>query len=144
MLRELYGSLTPPWDTAPGQFNQHDRAALAHFARDMPALSGLVGHYLQIHNVLDEFSGPSGPWVLFNLDFEIRDDALAPFPYLHAFYRDFISRVEAESVITRQRGSPMGARGIKSGPDHRHVHFAPWDAHADGPRATAGGSALPA
>ena len=58
LQREIYGSLTPPWDAAPGQFNQHDRAALARFARDMPALSGLVGHYLQIHNVLDEFDRP--------------------------------------------------------------------------------------
>ena len=115
LQREIYGSLTPPWDTAPGQFNQHDRAALARFARDMPALSDLVSHYLLIHNVLDEFAGPSGPWVLFNLDFEIRDDALAPFPYLHAFYRDFVSRVEAESVISDNAGHQWVRVGLNQG-----------------------------
>jgi len=104
LQREIYGSLSPPWDAAPGEFNQHDRAAIARFSRDLPALWNLAGHYLQIHNLVDEFDDASGPWVLFNLDAEIRDDALAPYPYLQAFYRDFISRTEAKLMVSDDLG----------------------------------------
>ncbi|MGO9059506.1 MAG: hypothetical protein ACLQU2_19310 [Candidatus Binataceae bacterium] len=104
LQREIYGSLSPPWDAAPGQFNQHDRAAIARFSRDLPGLWGLAGHYLQIHNLVDEFDDASGSWVLFNLDAEIRDDALAPYPYLHTFYRDFISRTEAKLMVSDDLG----------------------------------------
>jgi hypothetical protein len=115
LMREVYGSLEAPWDAGPGRFNQHDRAALARFARDMPALAGLVGHYFHIYNVLDEFSGPTAPWVLLNLNAEIRDDALAPFPYLYDFYRDFVRRVEAETVITDGAGRQWLRMGLNHG-----------------------------
>ncbi len=103
-LRQIYGTLAPPWDERPGVFNQHDRAATARFTRDMPALSARVDHYFRINNLMDEFSDSAGPWVLFNLDLEIRDEALAPFPHLRAFYQAVASRVEAESVTRDERG----------------------------------------
>jgi hypothetical protein len=37
--REIRGTLAPPWDSRPGIFNQHDRAALAELRRDLPATS---------------------------------------------------------------------------------------------------------
>ena len=39
-----------------------------------------------------------------NLDAEIRDDALAPYPHLLAFYRDFISRTEAKLMVSDDLG----------------------------------------
>lgn len=115
LMREIYGSLAPPWDTTLGQFNEHDRAAMARFARDMPALSGLVGHYLEIHNVLDEFDDRSGPWVTFNLDANIRDDALVPFPYLHDFYRQLWSRLELRWMVTDDTGHEWLRVGLNRG-----------------------------
>ncbi len=103
-LAEIYGTLAPPWDEHPGVFNGHDRAAMARFARDMPALSARVDHYFRINNLIDEFSNAAGPWVLFNLDAEIRDAALAPFPHLRAFYQAFANRVEAQSVTRDEQG----------------------------------------
>jgi len=103
-LGEIYGTLAPPWDEQPGVFNQHDRAAMARFTRDMPVLSARVDHYFRINNLMDEFNNAAGPWVLFNLNLEIRDEALAPYPHLRAFYQGFASRVEAQSVTRDERG----------------------------------------
>ena len=99
MLTEVYGDLAPPWDSAPGAFNQHDSAALARFARDFPAFAERVGHYLIMNNVVDELADRDGPFVLFNLDASVREEALAPFPHLRAFYRSVAPLVDAEVIV---------------------------------------------
>lgn len=110
-LREIYGTMAPPWDEKPGLFNQHDQAALARLQRDLPATSERLRHYLKIHNLLDEFDGPSGPWMLFNLDAQVREAALAPFPHLLAFWRQAARRIDVQTVIR----DTMGRRWLLSG-----------------------------
>ena len=86
-LRQCYGDLHGPWDVEPGSFNRHDRAALDRIRRDMPDLSAQLHRYFRVSNVVDEFAGgPAGPDVLFNLEFQVRDGALAKFPHLEGFY----------------------------------------------------------
>jgi hypothetical protein len=104
-LTQIHGNLKAPWDTAPGQFNDHDRAALARFHREMPALAAKLDHYLIFHNVLDEFDGPGGPIVLFNADVEVRMDALEAYPHLYAFYRKVAPVLVAESAIEDSAGN---------------------------------------
>ncbi len=104
-MREVRGDLRTPWDTAPGTFNHHDEAALARFRRDMPALAASLEHYLKFSNVLDEFDGGGDPIVLFNLDADVREDALKPLPNLYKFYRRLAQAVTAESAILDQRGN---------------------------------------
>jgi hypothetical protein len=104
ILRQIRGDLRPPWDTAPGRFNRHDQASLARFHRDMPALAAKLDHFVEFHNVLDEFDSPSGPIVLFNLDCEIRTDALKPFPHLYDFYSKLAPVLEAQSSLTDGHG----------------------------------------
>lgn len=113
--REIYGTLAPPWDEKPGVFNRHDRAALARLQRDLPATSERLEHYLKIHNLLDEFAGPSGPWVLFNFDAEVREAALAPFPHLHAFWREVAGRVDAQTVVRDETGRRWLLSGFHRG-----------------------------
>jgi hypothetical protein len=113
--REIRGTLAPPWDKRAGIFNQHDRAALARMRRDLPATSERIEHYLVIHNLLDEFSGPSGPWVLFNLDAEVKEDALAPFPHLQDFWREMTGGVDAETEIYDETGHRWIVTGFHRG-----------------------------
>ncbi len=87
VLRETYGDLKPPWDTMPGQFNHHDRALRERFRRDLPAVDAWLGRYFESRNLVDEFDGPGGPWVLFNLRAGIKEDSLKPFAHLYQFYR---------------------------------------------------------
>ncbi len=103
-LRRVYGDLKLPWDTVPGKFNHHDDAALARFKRDMPALYERIAHYVTLTNVVDEFGGPDGPYVLFNLAGEIKPEALKPFANLYRFYRRVIPTVRADSAITDKEG----------------------------------------
>ncbi|HEV3113398.1 MAG TPA: hypothetical protein VGY99_23170 [Candidatus Binataceae bacterium] len=113
--REIYGTMAPPWDEKPGVFNHHDRAAIARLRRDLPATSERLGHYLTIHNLLDEFNGPSGPWMLFNLDAEVREAALAPFPHLDAFWREAAGRVDAQTVVRDEAGRRWLLSGFHRG-----------------------------
>jgi len=103
-LREIFGTLAPPWDTKAGDFNEHDRAALSRVARDMPALSEQLDRYLLINNLLDEFVDANGPYVLYNLDVQFRDEALADFPHFRAFYRSLTERVTGISVARDVNG----------------------------------------
>jgi hypothetical protein len=99
-LRQCYGDLEGPWDNAIGHFNQHDRAAIRRLRHDMPELSALLHRYFVITNVLDEFGGGrTGPEVLFNLKFAIRQSALAQFPHLERFYAKIGPRVRARIVF---------------------------------------------
>jgi hypothetical protein len=120
ILREVRGDLRPPWDTAPGQFNHHDQAALARLRRDMPTVAARLDHYFEFHNVLDEFDGGArGPIVLFNLDAEVRPAALEPFPHLYDFYRKVAPTLVAESAITDARGNYW----MRTQFDRGHIHI---------------------
>jgi hypothetical protein len=105
LLREIHGDLQPPWDTAPGEFNQHDRALLTRLHQQMPAFSERLEHYLKIDNLIDEFDAPGGPVVLFNLDAEVKPDSLKPFPHLDRFYRKLASALHAQSAILDAHGN---------------------------------------
>ncbi|MFZ0889624.1 MAG: hypothetical protein WA005_14320, partial [Candidatus Binataceae bacterium] len=102
--REVYGTLKPPWDSKPGVFNDHDRAMIARFRRDLPALAAKLDDYLEIDNVLDEFSDSKSPYVLYNFDGRVREDSLRPFPHLHAFYHRLASQVFAENIVDDSHG----------------------------------------
>ena len=104
-LRQIHGDLKAPWDTAPGEFNHHDSAALARFHHEMPAFAAKLDHYLVFHNVLDEFDGAGGPTVLFNADVEVRMDALKAYPHLYEFYRKIAPVLVAESAIQDAAGN---------------------------------------
>lgn len=118
LLRETYGDLRPPWDAAPGQYNQHDRANQARFERDLPAFAAKLRHYLDFHNIVDELAGPDGPLVLFNLDATIREEALKPYRHLYKFYRSVAPRLEVESVIDDLQGHQWMRAGFTRGRIH--------------------------
>ncbi len=118
-LREFHGDLKPPWDIAPGKFNHHDRAGLDRFRRQMPHLAAKFDHYFKFNNLLDEFSSPAGPIVLFNVDMEVRLDALKKYPLLYDFYRKVVPAVVAKSDIVDAHGNYW----MREGFDHGHIHF---------------------
>jgi len=118
-LRELHGDLKPPWDSAPGAFNHHDRAALDRFHREMPRLAAKFDHYFKFNNLLDEFNSPAGPIVLFNVDAEVRQDALKKYPLLYDFYRKLVPAVTAKSEILDSRGNYW----MREAFDHGHIRW---------------------
>src|SRR5260370_5931916 len=85
-LSEFHGDLKPPWDSAPGKFNHHDRAAMDRFHHQMPNLAAKFDHYFKFNNLLDEFDSPSGPVVLFNVAMQVRLDPLKKYPLLYALF----------------------------------------------------------
>ncbi len=117
-LREVYGDLNPPWDSAPGAFNHHDRAALDRFHRQMPHLAAKFDHFFKFDNLLDEFNSPAGPIVLLNLDAEVRQDALKKYPLLYDFYRKVVSDVTKSAILDSH-----GNFWMREGFDHGHLHF---------------------
>ncbi|HVN27081.1 MAG TPA: hypothetical protein VMT64_01270 [Candidatus Binataceae bacterium] len=134
ILRETRGDLAPPWDTAPGHFNHHDRAALDRMKRDLPHFWGQVEHYVDLKNYLDEFDSPSGPYVLFNVDATIKEQALKPFPHLYSFYHKVVPAVSGETAIYDSHGHYW----MRNGFDHgrititfmlRHGMLTPFDDH---------------
>jgi hypothetical protein len=118
-LREFHGDLKPPWDTAPGKFNHHDAAGMARFHRQMPHLAAKFDHYFKFNNLLDEFNSPAGPIVLFNVDMEVRLDALKKYPLLYDFYRKVVPAVVAKSDILDTHGNYW----MREAFDHGHIHF---------------------
>jgi hypothetical protein len=94
-------------------------AAWDRLRRDLPATSERLNHYLKIHNMLDEFADSSGPWVLFNLDAEVRDAALSPFPHLQAFWRELARGLDTQTVIRDRRGR----RWMLSGFHYGHIRL---------------------
>jgi len=118
-LREVHGDLKPPWDAAPGKFNHHDRAALDRFHRQMPHLAAKFDHYFKFNNLLDEFNSPAGPIVLFNVDAEVRLDALKKYPLLYDFYRKLVPAVTAKSEILDLRGNYWMRESFA----HGHISF---------------------
>ncbi len=117
MLREFHGDLKPPWDSAPGTFNHHDRAFLDRFHRQMPHLAAKFDHYFKFNNLLDEFNSPAGPVVLFNVDAEVRLDALKKYPLLYDFYRKVVPAVTAKSEIFDSHGNYWFCESF----DHGHI-----------------------
>jgi len=117
MLREFHGDLKPPWDTKPGVYNHHDRAAMDRFHRQMPHLAAKFDHYFKFNNLLDEFNSPTGPVVLFNTDAEVRLDALKKYPLLFDFYRKVVPAVTAKSEIVDAHGNYW----LREAFDHGHV-----------------------
>jgi len=118
-VREFHGDLKPPWDSAPGKFNHHDRAALDRFHRQMPHLAAKFDHYFKFNNLLDEFNSPAGPIVLFNVDMEVRMDALKKYPLLYDFYLKVVPAVIAKSDILDTHGNYWMHEAF----DHGHIHF---------------------
>jgi hypothetical protein len=116
-LREFHGDLKPPWDTAPGAFNHHDRAAMDRFHRQMPHLAAKFDRYFKFNNLLDEFNSPAGPIVLFNVDAEVRVDALKKYPLLYDFYRKLVPAVTAKSAIVDAHGNNLLLEAF----DHGHI-----------------------
>jgi hypothetical protein len=112
---EIYGSMAPPWDGLPGVFNQHDHAALGRLQRDLPATAELLNSYFKIYNLLDEFSGPFGPWVLVNLAAAIRPDAMTPFPHLRRFWLDAARHLAVDVVVRDERGRRWIIAGLHRG-----------------------------
>jgi hypothetical protein len=113
--REIYGTMSAPWDGKQGVFNQHDQAMMARVQRDLPATLKRLNHYLKFNNLLDEFHGPSGPWVLVNIKAEVRDDALAPFPHLRTFWHEAAGHLEMESVVRDEQGRRWLLAGVHRG-----------------------------
>ena len=117
ILRELHGDLKPPWDSAPGTFNHHDRAGMDRFHRQMPHLAAKFDHYFKFNNLLDEFNSPAGPIVLFNSNAEVRLDALKKYPLLYDFYRKVVPAVTAKFEIVDSHGNYW----LREAFDHGHV-----------------------
>ncbi len=113
--REIDGTMAPPWDEKPGVFNQHDQAFMARLQRDLPATAQRLNHYLNFYNILDEFSSPSGPWVLVNVEAEVREDALAPYPYLRTFWREVAGYLDVQTVVRDAQGRRWFVTGIHQG-----------------------------
>lgn len=85
-IGETYGDMCAPWDTDRGRYNHHDAASRERFRRDLPSVDAKLQHYFNFNNVLDEFDGPGGPWVLFNFIGEVKPDALKKYEHLYKFY----------------------------------------------------------
>jgi len=133
-LRYDHGDLKAPWDTVAGEFNHHDRAALELFHRQTPHIAAVCDRYADYRNILDEFDSPSGPVVLFNLDFDVRRDALEKYPHLKKFFDQLADSVSARSAIT----DPQGNFWAKFAFDHGRIRvtfmdrsglLAPFDAN---------------
>jgi len=105
LLRFAHGDLKAPWDTEPGVYNHHDRAFHEWFHAELPTFSARVEHYLSFRNVLDEFSGGGDPYVLVNLDAELKPESLKPFPELYEFYRSIGPAVVAKTDVTDTHGN---------------------------------------
>ncbi len=117
ILTAVYGTLAPPWDTAPGIYNRHDDAARERFRRDLPALDDKFHQYFKYDNILDEFDGPGGPYVLFNFAAEVRSDALKKFPDLHKFYEEVAPAVTTTVEVLDDKDHYW----MRSGFDHGRV-----------------------
>jgi hypothetical protein len=116
-LTEVYGNLAPPWDAGPGVYNQHDAAARDRFRRDLPTLDDKFHQYFKYDNILDEFAGAGGPYVLFNFAGEVRSEALKKFPALDKFYAEVAPAVTAEVDVLDEKH----AYWMRSGFDHGKV-----------------------
>ena len=118
-FRETYGDLKPPWDSAPGSFNRHDKAAMDRFHRQMPHFAATLDRYFKFDNVLDEFNSAAGPIVLLNMDIEVRQDALKKYPKLYEFYRKLKPAVTENSAISDAHNNFW----MRTGFDRGHIRL---------------------
>jgi hypothetical protein len=118
-LRETYGDLKPPWDSAAGAFNSHDKAALDRFHRAMPHLAAKYDEYFKFDNVLDEFNSAAGPVVLLNIDAEIRQDAFKKYPKLYEFVVKLKQAVTETSALTDAHNNFW----MRTGFDRGHIRM---------------------
>jgi hypothetical protein len=118
-IAETHGDQEGLWDVRQGEFNSHDREALARLRCDAPKLSERLAHYFEIRNFLDEFSTPAGPLVLVNIDARVRTEALKPYPDLSLFYNRLAQRVTIDSSIIDQREN----RWLFAGFDHGRIRL---------------------
>jgi hypothetical protein len=118
-LSEIHDDQEGPWDVRQGEFNSHDRRALARLRLDAPKLAERLAHYFEIRNLLDEFSTSEGPFVLVNIDARVRKEALKPYPELSLFYNRFAPVVTIDSKIIDQDGN----RWILAGFDHGRIRL---------------------
>jgi len=114
-LTEVYGDLAPPWNTAPGVYNRHDVAARDRFRRDMPTVDNKFHEYFKYNNILDEFDGPAGPYVLFNFAGEVQPDALKKFPDLYKFYGDIAPALTAQVDVLDEKNDYWMRNGFDHG-----------------------------
>ncbi len=115
MLPEIYGDLAPPWDTAPGAYNHHDVASRERFRRDMPTVDDKFHEYFKYYNILDEFDGPGGPYVLFNFAGDVQPDALKKFPDLYKFYSDIAPTLTAQVDVLDEKNHYWMRNGFNHG-----------------------------
>lgn len=103
-IGETYGDLRAPWDTERGIYNRHDAASRERFRRDLPALDAKLQYYFKFDNILDEFDGLGGPWVLFNFIGELRTDSLKKYEHLYRFYTRIAPMVRIGFDVTDGKG----------------------------------------
>ncbi len=115
MLTEVYGDLAPPWDTAPGAYNHHDVAARERFRREMPTIDDKFHQYFKYFNILDEFDGAGGPYVLFNFAGEVQPEAFKKFPALYKFYGDVAPTLTAEVEVLDEKNHYWMRNGFDHG-----------------------------
>ena len=115
MLTETYGDLRPPWDSAPGKYNQHDIASRNRFRRELPTVDDKFHEYLTYENILDEFDGPSGPYVLFNFVGEVKYDALKKYTDLYKFYADVGPALTTQMDLMDAKGNYWMRAGFDRG-----------------------------
>jgi hypothetical protein len=115
MFGETYGSLQPPWDTKPGEFNNHDAASVQRFRRDLATLDDKFHEYLHYDNILDEFDGPGGPYVLFNFSAHIKTDALKKYSNLLKFYEEVAPTLTTQMDLVDGNGNYWMRTGFDRG-----------------------------
>ena len=115
ILTEVYGDLAPPWDASPGTYNRHDEAARERFRRELPAFDDKLHEYFKYDNILDEFDGPQGPYVLFNFIGEVRVETFKKYPDLYKFYKDIAPAVTAQADIVDEKGNYWMRSGFDRG-----------------------------
>jgi hypothetical protein len=117
LISECRGDLEPPWNSAPGIFDHHDKAALARIHRDLPRFAAKIDETIEFHNLLDEFDSPDGAYVLANVDAVIRPGALKKYPLFERFWNQVSAVVETNAAIL----DPRGHYWLRSGIDHGHI-----------------------
>jgi hypothetical protein len=115
LLTETYGDLTPPWDTAPGKYNQHDIASRNRFRRELPTVDDKFHEYFTYENILDEFDGPGGPYVLFNFVGEVKYAAFKKYTDLYKFYADVGPTLTTQMDLTDAKGNYWMRAGFDRG-----------------------------
>ncbi len=119
MITQVYGDLEPPWDTVAGSYNHHDVASRDRFRRDFPTVDDKFHEYLKYDNILNEFDGPGGPYVLLNFSAEINSEPLKKYPELYKFY----TAVGPTLTTTMDITNGAGGYWMRDGFDHGKIRI---------------------